>query len=179
MIVMRNTVIPAPVGGGVDTDDRVSAKIEIQEKNGGRGVFAKEEIAINSVFKLEGVITDHPTMYSIQLGEDRHLNLPPDREVTQSQNFFWKYLNHSCQPNGEIDTSELTFRALRKIDQGEECTFNYLTTEYDMAAPFDCRCGAANCFGLIRGYKHLSAEQREELSAHARNRFENITTAND
>jgi SET domain-containing protein len=170
---MRNSVIAVPVSGGVDAGNRESSKIEVQEKNGCKGVFAKEEIAMDSFIKLEGVITSHPTRYSIRLGEDKHLSVPPDREVTQSHEFFWKYLNHSCQPNGEINTAELTFRPLRKIVQGEECTFNYLTTEYEMAAPFACHCGAANCFGLIRGYKYLSTEQREELTAHARTVFEN------
>ncbi|HEY0098793.1 MAG TPA: SET domain-containing protein-lysine N-methyltransferase [Pyrinomonadaceae bacterium] len=165
---MRNTFIVVPVFGGTDAGKPESLKIEIREKNGFRGVFAKEEIAMNSVIKLEGVITSHPTRHSIQLGEDKHLSVPPDQEVTQNQNFFWKYLNHSCQPNSEINTASVTFRPLRKIGQGEECTFNYLTTEYEMAAPFTCNCGAANCFGLIRGYKYLSAEQREELTAHAR-----------
>lgn len=171
-MVMRNTVIAAPVFGGVDAGERESSKIEIQEKNGCKGLFAKEEIALDSVIKLEGVITSHATRYSIQLGEDKHLSIPPEQEVTQNSDFFWKYLNHSCQPNGEINTADLTFRPLRKISQGEECTFNYLTTEYEMAAPFTCHCGAANCFGLIRGYKYLSAEQREELTAHARTVFE-------
>ena len=170
---MRNSVIAVPVFGGADAGKRESSKIEIQEKNGCKGVFAKEEIAMDSVIKLEGAITSHPTRYSIQLGEDKHLSVPPDQKVTQRPDFFWKYLNHSCQPNGEINTAELTFRPLRKIGQGEECTFNYLTTEYEMAAPFTCHCGAENCFGLIRGYKYLSAEQREELTAHARNAFEN------
>jgi hypothetical protein len=168
LIVMPNTVMAAPVSGGVDVGERESSKIEIQEKNGCQGVFAREEIELTEFIKLEGVISNSPTRYSIQLGEGRHLCLPPDQDVTQSEDFFWKYLNHSCQPNGEIDTAELIFRPLRKIAQGEECTFNYLTTEYEMAAPFDCHCGAANCFGVIRGYKHLSAEQQEELSAHAR-----------
>jgi hypothetical protein len=100
------------------------------------------------------------------LGENKHLNLPAgvNGEIVDPD-FFWAYLNHSCQPNGYIHIADLTFRALRKINRGEECTFNYLTTEYEMAAPFVCRCGAAECFGLIQGHKHLSAEQREELSS--------------
>jgi hypothetical protein len=176
---MRNTVIAAPVSGGVDAGEQGSSKIEIQEKNGVKGVFAKEEIAVGSVIKLEGVLTSHPTKYSIQLSKDKHLSVPPDEELTQNQDFFWKYLNHSCEPNGEINTAEVTFRPLRKIGRGEECTFNYLTTEYEMAAPFACHCGADNCFGLIRGYKYLSAEQQAKLPAHARNAFENLSPSND
>jgi hypothetical protein len=142
------------------------SSVEIQEKNGYKGVFAKEDMEMNSVLKLEGVVSDLQTRYSIQLENNRHLNLPPGvNGKINAPGFFWTYLNHSCRPNGYIDTSDLTFRTLRKIKRGEECTFNYLTTEYEMAFPFVCQCGAANCFGLIRGYKHLSAEQRKELVA--------------
>lgn len=177
---MRNTVaVAVPVSGRVDAGERENSKIEIREKNGCKGVFAKEEIELHSVIKLKGVVSPHPTRYSIQLGEDKHLSLPPDQEITQHPDFFWKYLNHSCQPNGEINPAELTFRPLRNIERGEECTFNYLTTEYEMAAPFACNCGTDNCFGMIRGYKHLSAEQRAELTAHAPHRFKNLNSIND
>lgn len=150
-----------------DTGRREISHIEIQEKNGYKGVFATEDMAIDSIINLEGVISDHQTRYSIQLGKNKHLNLPAGvNGKIDNPDFFWTYLNHSCQPNGYIDMAELTFRTLRNIKRGEECTFNYLTTEYEMAAPFVCRCGAAKCFGLIRGHKHLSAEQREELASH-------------
>jgi hypothetical protein len=149
-----------------EADRREIARIEIQEKDGCKGVFAKEDLEMNAVIKLEGVVSDRQTRYSIQLGKNRHLNLPAGvNGKIDNPDFFWTYLNHSCQPNGYIDTAELTFRALRKIKRGEECTFNYLTTEDEMAAPFVCQCGAAECFGLIRGRKHLSAEQREALAS--------------
>jgi hypothetical protein len=147
-----------------DTGRREISNIEIQEKNGYKGVFATEDMMINSAIKLGGVISDHQTRYSIQLGKNKHLNLPAGvNGKINDPDFFWTYLNHSCQPNGYIDTADLTFRALRNIKRGEECTFNYLTTEYEMAAPFVCRCGAAKCFGLIQGHKHLSGAQRKEL----------------
>jgi hypothetical protein len=149
-----------------DTVRREISNIEIQEKNEYKGVFATEDMMIDSAIKLEGVISDHQTRYSIQLGKNKHLNLPAEASgKIDDPDFFWKYLNHSCQPNGYIDTADLTFRALRNIKRGEECTFNYLTTEYEMAAPFVCRCGAAKCFGLIQGHRHLSAEQWEELAS--------------
>jgi len=150
-----------------DAGRREISNIEIQEKNGYKGVFATEDMEMNAVIKLEGVISDHQSRYSIQLGKNKHLNVPAGvNGKIDNPDFFWAYLNHSCQPNGYIDTANLTFRALRKINRGEECTFNYLTTEYEMAAPFICQCGAAGCVGLIQGHKHLSAEQREELAPH-------------
>ena len=32
--------------------------------------------------------------------------------------------------------------------------FDYETTEYEVGAFSDCHCGATNCRGEIRGYKH-------------------------
>ena len=148
-----------------DADRRESLRLEIREKDGCKGVFATEDILMNSAFKLGGVASGRPDRHSLQLGEGRHLHVPADEKGTENPDFFWMYLNHSCQPNGYINTAEQTFVALRKIDKGEECTFNYLTTEFEMAVPFTCRCGAARCFGLIRGSAHLSAGQKEELAA--------------
>jgi SET domain len=148
-----------------DTDRRESFRLEVREKDGGKGVFAREDILMNSVFELGGVVSGHPDRHSLQLGQGRHLHVPTDKLGIDSPDFFWRYLNHSCQPNGYINTAELSFVALRKISKGEECTFNYLTTEFEMAVPFTCRCGAVNCFGLIQGYAHLSVEQKEELAA--------------
>ncbi|HEX8353944.1 MAG TPA: SET domain-containing protein-lysine N-methyltransferase [Pyrinomonadaceae bacterium] len=144
-----------------------SFKLEIQEKEGCKGVFAKVDILMGSVFKLGGVVSGHADRHSLQLGQGRHLHVPARGLGSESPDFFWRYLNHNCQPNGYINTAELSFVALSKISKGEECTFNYLTTESEMSVPFTCRCGAVNCFGLIRGYAHLSAERKEELAAMA------------
>ena len=36
----------------------------------------------------------------------------------------------------------------------------------ELAEPFACRCGAAACRGLIRGYRHLSPAQQRLLRPH-------------
>ena len=63
-----------------------------------------------------------------------------------------------------MDTAERTFRALRDIAPGEEISFNYLTTESEMAEPFNCACGSANCFEFIQGRNFLSRAESERLS---------------
>ena len=68
-----------------------------------------------------------------------------------------------AKPNGYMNTTERTFRALRDIAAGEEISFNYLTTESEMAEPFHCRCGSANCFGFIQGRNFLTVEQADRL----------------
>ena len=106
-----------------------------------------------AIFLVDGAELDQPTVYTIQVGTDRH------RLTT-----YGMYVNHSCHPNSYFDVENLVFRALQMINVGEEITFNYCTTEYDMSRPFQCHCGAVDCLGYIRGYKHLPAKHRERLS---------------
>jgi hypothetical protein len=67
-------------------------------------------------------------------------------------------LNHSCDPNVRLDTCRMLVVAEREIAPGEEITYFYPSTEWDMAEPFECRCGSRNCLGVVRGAKHLSPE---------------------
>lgn len=138
--------------------------IEVRDKDGSKGVFAKKDIKKHSVvFHLNGTVSTRPTKYTIQVGSHRHLTFPAIRKPSDDFDYCWQYLNHSCEPNGYINTAELTFRALQDIAAGEEITFNYLTTESEMAVPFTCVCGSANCFGFIRGRNFLTPEQAERL----------------
>lgn len=139
--------------------------IEVRNNNGFKGVFATEPIAQESVvFYLNGTITTQPTRYTIQLGPRKHLTFPTIRKINDDLDYCWQYLNHSCEANGYMNTAEFTFRALRDIAPGEEITFNYLTTESEMAVPFNCTCGSARCFGFIQGRNFLNARESARLS---------------
>jgi hypothetical protein len=49
--------------------------------------------------------------------------------------------------------------ALRELAAGEELTFDYNATEWDLAEPFRCSCGA--CGGsIVRGFAHLDDRAR-------------------
>jgi len=78
------------------------------------------------------------------------------------------YLNHSCAPNIVVDTERLEVRALRDIDAGEELTFFYPSTEWEMDRPFACLCGAPGCIGRVSGARFLPTEalERYALSEH-------------
>ena len=79
----------------------------------------KDEILIT----YDGPILDHPTRYSIQIDENRHIEGTPESNA---------YLNHSCAPNTFVDWKGVFLRALRNIDAGEELTCNYF--KGDLAA---------------------------------------------
>jgi D-alanine-D-alanine ligase len=72
----------------------------------------------------------------------------------------WAPQNHSCTPNTGYDG--LTVIALRNIDPGEELTLDYATFLDDSMEPFVCRCGSAQCRGLITGTKTNSVSSREQ-----------------
>lgn len=92
--------------------------------------------------------------FSIQVGVNLHV------DTTDSPT---RYLNHSCDPNLEIVGREV--RARRNIVAHDELTFNYLTTEWDMAEPFECSCGAPDCRKTIRGYRYLWFSDRRFLDS--------------
>jgi hypothetical protein len=57
-----------------------------------------------------------------------------------------RYINHSCRPNGQIDITggKILIRAKRKIEPGEEITYNYGKNYFKaFIKPHGCRC--AHC----------------------------------
>ena len=87
-----------------------------------------------------------PTYQSIQIGPRQHIE---DTGVIV-------YMNHSCDPNTEIDTTTLIIRAVRDIASGEPLTFFYPSTEWEMERSFVCVCSSERCVGLVAGAKYLS-----------------------
>jgi hypothetical protein len=60
------------------------------------------------------------------------------------------------------------------LKAGEELTFFYPSTEWDMAQGFDCFCGSKTCKGWIDGAKNMKTEKMEGmwLNAHIRELLE-------
>lgn len=108
------------------------------------------------VLLLDGPRVPRASKYTIQISEHEHV-APAGAD--------WALINHSCLPNCGIDFNTWQLIALTPIAPGEELRFNYLSTEWDLAAPFDCDCGAAYCPRTIRGYRHLNEDQRNAIDA--------------
>ena len=135
----------------------ISNKIKLEDIKEEKAIFAREDIAKDEIiFEFEQKFIDHPTRDSLQVDEGKH-QVSSKRDATEN------FINHSCSPNGYIDFSDMTFRALKKITKGEEITFNYNTTEWDMANGFECFCGEKNCLKKIKGFRYLNCEQRKKL----------------
>ena len=93
-----------------------------------------------------GTIAAEPTYLTVQVDVGKHITLQPE---------FLQYINHSCEPNVFFNTSTMQLVALRPIQQEEELTFFYPSTEWEMTQPFSCYCGSSNCLRQIRGAAYL------------------------
>lgn len=71
----------------------------------------------------------------------------------------WAPQNHSCLPNSAYDG--LNVIAICPITPGQELTLDYSSFLDERMEPFQCRCGAANCRGLITGVPGNSVTARE------------------
>ncbi len=133
----------------------------------GRHLVALRPIAAGQeILWIDGVMTTEPSRYSVQVGHDEHVVPGIDISGCDSVDHgFWRYLNHSCDPNGWLRGRELI--ALRDIQPNENVTFDYNSSEWDMAEPFACHCTSARCLGTIRGFRHLSPTQREQVQTAA------------
>jgi hypothetical protein len=88
-----------------------------------------------------------PTYLTVQTGIEEHIHLKPE---------FLKFINHSCDPSVFFDTQSMQLVALKDIGPGDEFTFFYPSTEWDMAQPFDCLCGSKDCLKNISGAAYMS-----------------------
>lgn len=128
-----------------------AARIEENLASGQRSLHAVK------AFKKGGVITpfyaerklSSPTCLTIQKDDDLHITLSPS---------FLQYVNHSCLPNAFFDTDTMKFIALTDVEKGDELRFFYPSTEWEMAQPFRCHCGAANCLQTIQGAAYVPDE---------------------
>ena len=127
------------------------------DADGRRRVIAIASVASGEIIiPVIGELRPTPSRYSIQIGEDAHLD---DLGIVEST-------NHSCEPSAFIDFTDperLSLRAVRDLPVGAEVTIHYCATEENMTSPFQCDCGAAACYGRVRGYQFLSSSRRERL----------------
>lgn len=118
---------------------------------GVKPVAARTLRAGEVVFQEKGDILERPTMHSVQISETGHVHLRGEG----------RFLAHSFSPNCKIRIDELSSHpidivSLRHIDEGETLSFNYCTTEWDMAAPFE----DSETRMIVRGFRYLSEQER-------------------
>jgi D-alanine-D-alanine ligase len=138
----------------------------------GFGIFATRHIEPNElIFNLEEQAQRITTLRHIENNWDKEAKeifakyaYPISNEVfllwsDQPQN--WAPQNHSCNANTAYQG--LNVIATKKINIGEELTLDYASFLDDKMESFVCACGAANCKGLIKGFRGNTITYREDL----------------
>lgn len=131
--------------------DHVFAVVRQNLDNNQKAFFARRMYEPGQVVTAfsAGAILSEPTYLTVQVDIDKHIMLQPEH---------LQYINHSCDPNVFFDTYTMQVVALKPISEGDEMTFFYPSTEWDMAQPFQCHCGCSNCLGEIKGAAHIKPE---------------------
>jgi len=137
----------------------------VKLKDKGKSILANQDFKKDEViFKFKGELKTYDEMpfegseYALQIDEDKFLD---SKYYVVSD-----YINHSCNPNLKIDFKNLSFVAIRNIKKGDELTFHYLTSEYDMVRDkldFDCKCNSKDCIKRVKGFKFLNKTQKLKL----------------
>lgn len=125
-------------------------------------VVARRNIPAGAlVMRLDGPLVDKPGRYTVQVDVDQHVDA--EMHPAHGDRYpLWRFLNHACAPTARVVGR--TLRAIAAIKKGDEVTFDYDATEWDMASPFACLCGAPTCRGKIRGYRHLKPAVRATMT---------------
>ncbi len=97
------------------------------------------------IFKA-GITQSYATYLTVQTELNTHITLEPE---------FLQYINHSCEPNVFFDTASFELIALKDLHVGDELTFFYPSTEWEMSQSFVCNCKTQGCLQLINGASFL------------------------
>mmetsp|Transcript_13722 Transcript_13722/g.28768 ORF Transcript_13722/g.28768 Transcript_13722/m.28768 type:complete len:218 (+) Transcript_13722:149-802(+) len=136
----------------------------------GLGIFASKDFAAGDLIVSSKPLstTKERCSHSVQIDWDQHvlMDLPAI------------LINHSCNGNvgirsndnkvqdGDVADDEVVgaydFWAIRPIKEGQELTWDYEATEWELCTPFDCNCGSPNCRGQVRGFKDSGDVIREQ-----------------
>ena len=135
--------------------------ITIRTENKTRSLVARQSFKRGEVvYSIPNEkLFDKPTRFTVQM--DRNLHTEVGKLSA---------LNHSCDPNVILDMERMLVIACRDIQAGEELTFFYPSTEWEMEAPFICLCGAPNCIHVVAGARFLppSTLEHHYLNRHIR-----------
>jgi len=123
---------------------------EYELEAGPRGVSLVARRAWRKGERIAGLAwtdpTPRPSRFTLQLSAFEHAAPVPHA---------FRYVNHSCAPNVFFDVDENEIRALGDIEPGDALTCFYPSTEWEMAEPFACHCGAPACLGVITGAREI------------------------
>lgn len=115
----------------IDVDDHRGQGVQVLRR------FAAGEL----LFRMNGVLLDYVTQYTLQVGPSQHLDDP----------WVAGKVLHCCDPNAMLDPRTRCYIAVRDLEPGELLTMDYDLTEDYLFKAFECRCGAEGCRGYVAG----------------------------
>ncbi|MFH8472624.1 SET domain-containing protein-lysine N-methyltransferase [Streptomyces sp. NPDC018000] len=124
----------------------------------GTGLVASTVIEVGAeVMPLSDCVPADASRYTIQVERNLHVI---GNDI--------RFLNHSCDPNTFVDAVAGKVVSTCRIEPGDELTFFYPSTEWDMSSPFRCACGSTDCVGEVTGAAFLTADalKRYRINAH-------------
>ncbi len=116
-----------------------------------RALHAKKNFlkgAVISRFEADEIY-QKPNYLTVQINDNEHISLLPNS---------FECINHSCNPNVFFDTTNMQLVAIQEIRAGEELTFLYPSTEWEMDQSFNCFCCNKNCLNMIQGAKFINID---------------------
>ncbi|KAK9766323.1 hypothetical protein K7432_004672 [Basidiobolus ranarum] len=121
------------------------------------------------VSKIEGKSISGVFYHTVQVDEKQHIELTNDLA----------YCNHSCEPSIIFDTTRMVTVALKDLKEGDELTFFYPSSEWDMAESFSCVCGSSQCIHEVKGAKYLTKDilSRYFINDHIQAQFSQLQSA--
>jgi SET domain-containing protein len=133
----------------------VSSKIVIHDsKIHNLGMFAKTTIEKGEVVFIKGghvvckneLYFDEPISSYLPIDDQFFIGAVSKEEEPAIKLF----VNHSCDPNCGI-RGEITFVAMRRIEEGEELTCDYAMIDNEDYR-FECNCGSSKCRKTVSGF---------------------------
>ncbi len=139
-------------------------KVYVRRTKFGKGVFAKAVIRKGELIaEFDGPIFTY---------DYEHWNDDLYNHVIQFHPKKWRdsngvarLINHSCDPNCGIK-GKFKVVAMRRIEKGEEITWDYEMTERHPYWRMRCRCGSPNCRKRIGDYRRMPKKVREKYKGY-------------
>ncbi|HEX8389650.1 MAG TPA: SET domain-containing protein-lysine N-methyltransferase [Sphingomonas sp.] len=137
--------------------------LRVGETHLGRAVFAVrgfDESAVITRFSGRRV-GPHRLPAALAGAEDRFVQVDAQEYMGPSGRVD-DLINHSCDPNAGLrfTPAGVLLVAIRPIAPDEEIAWDYSTTVGEPGWRMACRCGSANCRGVVEGFSSLPEERK-------------------
>jgi hypothetical protein len=138
----------------------------IVNRKGHRGLFAVGRIVSGTLLVAWGgeilcaedfgLVAGRRRQHSVQIDDELYL-VPFGRHDPGA------WINHSCDPNAGM-CGQITLRALRDIEPGEEVRYDYAMSDGSPYDEFPCSCGSVLCRERVTGNDWMRPELQQRYA---------------